>query len=159
MKKLYLGGCPFGAGNIGDDAILSSLVNNFGINDNELTICISAHSNNSDYINEYISKKSRNIIAYKNKSYSKPILGISLNSNRYPIQGIVNHYLNKKKIRNKDLLICGGGTLVTDMPWHMVKVLDIAQSQNVPAILFGVGMAEIKDKSTLHKLTKTLNLL
>ena len=30
MKKIFLGGCPFGDENLGDDAILSSLLNTFG---------------------------------------------------------------------------------------------------------------------------------
>jgi polysaccharide pyruvyl transferase WcaK-like protein len=155
MKKIYLGGCPFGSENIGEDAILSALIDSFSNNNSELTIF--KIRNMGNYISEYVEKKNQNTVMYENNIYAKPILGISLCGRRNPIKSIFNHQLNKKKLLGKDLFVCGGGTLITDLPWHTIKVLEISQKLHVPTILFGVGMAEIKDKSSVKPLKNILN--
>lgn len=158
MKKIFLGGCPFGGENLGDDAILSSLLNTFGSRNDELTIC-KIDYNNNDYINEYVNKKRLNTKIYPNKFYSPPIFGFSINGRRNPIKAFFNYQLDKRQIKSKDLLICGGGTLITDLPWQIIKLVNISQKLNVPIILFGLGMAEIKDHNSIKYLLKTLNQL
>ncbi len=158
MKKIFLGGCPFGDENLGDDAILSSLLNTFGSRKDELTIC-KIDYNNNDYINEYVNKKRLNTKIYPNKFYSPPIFGFSINGRRNPIKAFFNYQLDKRQIKSKDLLICGGGTLITDLPWQIIKLVNISKKLNVPIILFGMGMAEIKDYNSIKFLQKSLNKL
>ena len=155
MKKIYLGGCPFGGENIGDDAILSSLLNNFGGINSELTICKTGE--NCGYLDEYVAKKGLNTKIYRNKFYAPPILGLSINGRRNPIKAYFNNQLDKKHISSSNLLICGGGTLITDLPWQIIKLLAIAKKLGVPGVLFGVGMAEIKDKNSVNHLKSALN--
>ena len=156
MKRIFLGGCPFGDENLGDDAILSSLLNTFGSRNDELTICKIVNKND-DYLDSYINNKKLNTKIYTNKFYSPPIFGFSINSRRNPFKAFFNYQLDKRNIASKDLLICGGGTLITDLPWQIIKLANIANKLNVPTILFGMGMAEIKDNNSIKYLQKTLN--
>jgi polysaccharide pyruvyl transferase WcaK-like protein len=158
MKKIFLGGCPFGDENLGDDAILSSLLNTFGSRKDELTICKIDYINNG-YIDEYVNIKRLNTKIYTNKFYSPPIFGFSINGRRNPIKAFFNYQLDKRQIKSKDLLICGGGTLITDLPWQIIKLINVSKKLNVPTILFGMGMAEIKDYNSIKFLQKTLNQL
>jgi len=158
MKRIFLGGCPFGDENLGDDAILSSLLNTFGSRNDELTICKIANKNEV-YLDSYINKKKLNTKIYTNKFYSPPIFGFSMNSRRNPFKAFFNYQLDERNIASKDLLICGGGTLITDLPWQIIKLANIANKLNVPTILFGIGMAEIKDNNSIKYLQKTLNQL
>ena len=77
MKRIFLGGCPFGDENLGDDAILSSLLNTFGSRNDELTICKIVNKND-DYLDSYINNKKLNTKIYTNKFYSPPIFGFSI---------------------------------------------------------------------------------
>lgn len=157
MKKIFIGGCPFGSENIGDDAIIGSMVNSFEKN-HQLTIAAKS-GKNQDYIEKYLANKSKNLQVFFNEFYSNPIMGMIINSKRTPLMAFFNNQKNKNRLKGNDLFICGGGTLITDMPAHLIKMLMHARRQAIPTVIFGVGMAEIKYKNLTNQLVKELNHL
>jgi polysaccharide pyruvyl transferase WcaK-like protein len=148
MKNIHIGGVYYGLKNVGDEAILESIINYF----QEYDLTVSTY--NDDWVKEkYSFVKTMPIKA----GFRKPILGF------YPISR--NHPLSffeipseKSMYKKADLYICGGATILSDCPWYSLRTVKLALDAGTRVILFGVGMAELKE-SDKEFVRDTCNML
>lgn len=149
MKKTVIGGVYYGLHNIGDEAILFSMINSFFML-SELSVL----SYGSKWINErFPDVKIRQITA----DYGKPKLGLYVVPKK-------NLLINIKKVKDEikfykknDIYICGGATILSDCPWYSLKTVELAGKAGIPVYLWGVGMAEIEDSDAFDYIKKVLN--
>lgn len=150
-KNIHIGGVFYGAHNVGDEAILTSMINSFSGKDN-LSI--------STYDSSYIKKRFPFVLAKEiNNRFSKPFFGLYIPPRKNPIKAFINLKREKAFYSKIDLYICGGATILSDCPWYSLRTIDVALKAGAKTILFGVGMAEIKDKSAIPFIQKICNKL
>ena len=149
-KNILIGGPMYGAHNIGDEAILTSMINSFSGKCNLGVLTF----DNSWLRTNYPDVKTYPIIAY-----SKPKFGLYVSPRKNPVKAFLNLKREKKFYSNVDLYICGGATILSDCPWHSLRTVDIALKAGAKVILFGVGMAELNDKSSIPFIRKVCNKL
>jgi len=150
-KNIHIGGPMYGAHNIGDEAILTSMINSFSGKDN-LSI--------STYNSSYIKKRFPFVLTKKlNRCFTKPFFSLYISPRKNPIKAFINLKREKEFYSKKDLYICGGATILSDCPWYSLRTIDVALKAGARTILFGVGMAEIKDKSAIPFIQKICNKL
>lgn len=150
-KNIHIGGPMYGAHNIGDEAILTSMINSFSEKNN---ISVSTYDNERLKV-KYPFVINRSIY----KCFSKPFFGLYISPRKNSIKAFINLKREKEFYSKKDLYICGGATILSDCPWYSLRTIDVALKAGAKTILFGVGMAEIKDKSAIPFIQKICNKL
>jgi len=150
-KHIHIGGPMYGAHNIGDEAILTSMINSFSGSHN-LSLSTFDGSN--------LKKNYPFVEMIPIVGYSKPKLGLYVPPRKNPVKAFLNLKREMKFYSKVDLYICGGATILSDCPWHSLRTIDIALKARAKAvILFGVGMAEMKDKLAIPFIRKVCNNL
>lgn len=148
MKKIHIGGAQYGLHNIGDEAILLSIINSF----DEFDLSVTSHGSN------WINKLNKRIeIRNYFVDYGKPKFGLFINPKRDIFNNICKLKDDIDFFKTKNIYVCGGGTILSDCPWYSLRTVQLAGSVGVPVYLWGVGMAEVNDKSTQHYIKSVLN--
>ena len=149
MKNIHIGGVYYGQHNIGDEAILLSMIKTFSYGKN-----LSVSTYDSDWIEELFPEVKRHIIPVR---YQKPKYGIFT----VPARNVVKDYFKVKNelnfFRAKDIYICGGATILSDCPWYSLRTVQLAGKSRCDVYLWGVGMAELYDDETLWYIREVLN--
>ena len=146
--KLHIGGVYYGLHNIGDEAILLSMINSFS------RYSISVSSFGSEWAKDVKPDvKLRNIEV----DYVKPKLGLYVDPKKQFIKNYPKIKKEQKFYSEKDFYICGGATILSDCPWYSLRTVEIAGKSGTPVILWGVGMAEINDPDAPHYITEILS--
>lgn len=149
MKNLHVGGVYYGCHNIGDEAILYSIIKNFSDSFN-----VSVSTYGSDWIEDSFPNVERHMIPMR---FQKPKYGIYSLPRRNVCSDIFKIRNELKYLENKDYYICGGATILSDCPWYSLRTVQLANKNKTPVILWGVGMAEVDDKMTLEYIARVLN--
>lgn len=149
-RNILIGGASYGLHNIGDEAILRSIIYSFKDVAN-----LSILTFGSEWVNDLDIKVDRfQVVTF----YDKPILGLTATPRRKIINSIKNSFFpDLTAYKGQNLFICGGGTILSDCPWHALHLVEQAAKCNVPTILWGVGMADVKDSSTLQYIKEVCN--
>lgn len=149
MKKIHIGGVYYGMHNVGDEAILYSMINSFD-KDNK----VSVSSYDSYWIDECFGDVERHLI---NIRYQKPKFGIYTLPRRKALSDFWKVKKEIQYLKSKDAYICGGATILSDCPWYSLRTVQLAEMAYIPSFLWGVGMAEIDDDETLKYISTVLN--
>ncbi len=150
MKNVLIGGVMYGLHNIGDEAILLSILNNFSNSAN-----LSVESWGSQWIHSMFPGV--NVLPIRTM-YTKPWMGLSATPRRKLLSSIRNSYFpDLVNFYDKDLFLCGGGTILSDCPWHSMRLIELAGRSGVPSVLWGIGMAQVQDAATLEYIRKVSN--
>ena len=148
-KNVHIGGVFYGMHNIGDEAILYSMLRQF-----YEKYRISVESYDSKWLlNYYPDVRIRPIII----AYGKPKLGIAMMPRKKIITNTVKQFRNRGFIQKIDGYICGGATILSDCPWHSLKTVEEAGRLGKDVILWGVGMADGVDQVTKQYIRSVLN--
>lgn len=150
MKRVHIGGVFYGQHNIGDEAILLSMINSFHA---EHSLSVSTFD--SEWMNEQYSDVPRRAISVK---YTKPKMGLYIAPRKKIITNYKKNKEEKKFFSGLDAYICGGATILSDCPWYSVRTVQIAGEAGTRVFLWGVGMAEIESKEALLYIKKILNM-
>lgn len=149
MNNIHIGGVYYGQHNIGDEAIVYSMIKTFSSNN-----ILSVSSYGSEWIDELFPNVERHMIPVR---FQKPKYGIYT----VPVRNVIKDYIKVKKeiafYNEKDIYICGGATILSDCPWYSLRTVQLAGKSQNDVYLWGVGMAEINDKKTLHYIKDVLN--
>ncbi|MDU7028128.1 polysaccharide pyruvyl transferase family protein [Robinsoniella peoriensis] len=149
MKKMHIGGVYYGCHNIGDEAILYSMINSF---EDMYEISVST------YDSKWILYEFQNIRLHNiPMRFQKPKWGIYSLPRRNVLKDIFRIYKEINYYKKNDLYICGGATILSDCPWYSLRTVQLAQKAGIPSFLWGVGMAEIYDSETLQYISNVLN--
>lgn len=146
-KNKLIGGVYYGLHNVGDEAILKSMIREFN-DENGLTVL----SYGSDWIrNEFDNVNVRKI----QLSYSKPILGYYASPKKEVFSNIRKLRNEKLFYKNFNTYICGGATILSDCPWYSVRTAQLAGEAGNNVFLWGVGMAD-QDIGTAAQYIKSI---
>lgn len=148
MKKVHISGAYYGLHNIGDEAILQSIL--VGFNDYNLSVS----SFNSSWIYEKFKAVTIDDIKVE---YVKPRMGLFIDPKRKVFTNIIKLIKEIYFYKSKDICICGGGTILSDCPWHALRIAELAGIAGVPVFLWSVGMADGTDHKTKKYIKKILN--
>lgn len=148
MKKLHIGGVYYGQHNIGDEAILLSILKSM------TNFRLSVSTYGSEWIDEIFNDVERRTIELE---YSKPKMGLFIDPKKRIFKNLMLISNEIKYLKTKDMYLCGGATILSDCPWYSLRTVQVANFSGVPAVLWGVGMAEIKDGDTIEYIKKILN--
>ena len=151
-KNILIGGVFYGHHNIGDEAILKSMLNSFSNQYN-----VSVMTDGSEWVNKFFPDVKK--IKIKDR-FEKPKYGIPYS--RKPVSSLPSKIIKTlfpdlSIYKNMDAYICGGATILSDCPWYSIRTIQLAERSHVPVYLWGVGMAEVKDKETLNYIASILN--
>lgn len=151
MKNILVAGVYYGHHNIGDEAILEGIVQNFSSHTN-----ITAYSEGSSYLLKRFPLLKIKNIPY---TFTKPRWGFPYKPRKRP--WIVYSELQRIKsdLESTDLAIVGGATILSDCPWYSLGLAKHIKNQGIPTILFGVGMADLTDRVTLNFICDVCNML
>lgn len=145
MKKVLIDGVAYGLHNIGDEAILQGMLDSFAG-----TYDVSVSTYGSEWIDEEYPTVKR-IPVYT--MYDKAKLGLTAVPRRKLLASIKNTFFpDLSRFSGVDLMLCGGGTILSDCPWHSLHMVELATKCDVPAVLWGVGMAEVFDAETRERI-------
>ncbi|GEM_PF-1801201 len=149
MKKTLVGGVYYGLHNIGDEAILSSIINAFR-HDTEMTVMTQDPT--------WVRGKFPEVNCREIKlHYTKPKMGLYVD----PRKKVFSNYMRVRKeiefYSGFDYYLCGGATILSDCPWYSLRTVELADKAKVPTILWGVGMAEVTDNDTRKYIMSVLN--
>lgn len=149
-KRILVGGAVYGLHNIGDEAILKSIIESFQSEAN-----ISVMTFGSEWIkNQYPDVERLPITSV----YDKPKLGLTAVPRKKVFSSFKNTFFpNLRSFKNEDLFLCGGATILSDCPWFSLHLIEQANKCAVPSVLWGVGMATVKDEDTLEYIRKICN--
>ena len=150
QKRVHIGGVFYGMHNIGDEAILYSMVREFG-----KTYRISVSSYDSEWLLNYFPETELKSI---HAVYAKPKLGLSVVPRRNIISNRKKVMADREILCSADGYICGGATILSDCPWHSLKTVEHAGRLGKRVILWGVGMADGTDQDTDNYIRKILNM-
>ena len=118
--RVLIGGPPYGCKNIGDEAILSSIIYSLR------------------KIEKGIGKKINITVLTADLKNTEKRFGVSTTE----AHGKFN--LMREIIRT-DVLICGGATILSDCPRYALKLVKYAHLMGKKVIIYGVGMNSIND--------------
>lgn len=149
QRKIHIGGAFYGMHNVGDEAVLYSIIREFS-----KTYQISTSSYDSKWLLNYFPNIVINPI---NATYTKPKMGISVFPRKQMISNVKKIIDDWKLFSSIDDYICGGGTILSDCPWHALKTVEMAGRLEKNIILWGVGMADNTDYNTRLYIKKVLN--
>lgn len=149
-RKVIIAGPPYGMHNIGDEAILESIVQQFSASAEITVMTYGSEWLESAY--PFVEKLPIPTM------YCKPFLGLTASPRKKIFSSIKNSFFpNLSHFANKDLFLCGGATILSDCPWHVLKLVQQASHQGVPSVFWAVGMAEVKDAETRSEIVKVCN--
>ncbi len=150
MESVLVGGPSYGLHNIGDEAILECILNSLCAN-----VRTSVLTFGSEWLQDSHPDVKRILL---HRFYAKPIFGLTATPRRKIFSAVKESYFPDLSIYDGcDLFICGGGTLLSDCPWHALHFVELAKKANVPVILWAVGMSEVRNAATIKKIAKTCN--
>lgn len=149
MKRVHIGGVFYGCHNIGDEAILFSMLKYFTKMYN-----ISVSTYGSEWIKSEFSTVT---IKHINIVYQKPKLGLTGTPRKCIIKNFKLNRIEHNYFHNMDGYICGGATILSDCPWHSLKTVEVAGKAGCHTILWGVGMADGLDNDAKNYIKKILN--
>lgn len=149
QRKIHIGGAFYGMHNVGDEAVLYCMIQEFS---KRYQISISSYD--SRWLLNYFPDIIINPI---NATYTKPKLGISVFPRKHVISNIRKIIDDRKIFDSTDGYICGGGTILSDCPWHSLKTVENAGRLGKNTILWGVGMADNIDHDTRLYIKEMLN--
>lgn len=149
-KKVLIGGVIYGRHNIGDEAILESMIRSF-----RATVDLTVMSCDSMWVQEKFPDVIRKDIPVL---YGKPKLGLYA----YPRKKLFSAFKNTffpdlKPFKEYDVMLCGGGTILSDSAWHSLHSIEVAKKAGLPTIMWAVGMAEVRDASTRKYIERVCN--
>lgn len=131
-KEILISGY-YGFKNSGDDALLSAIIND---------------------ISKY--KESPNIVVLsKNPAETQKLYRVK-SINRFNIPSIIRH------MRNAEMLISGGGTLMQDGTstkslWYYLKIINMALKRNMKVMLYSNGIGPLNHERSREMTRNTLN--
>jgi len=148
--KMLVGGASYGLHNIGDEAILESIIESF-IDIMDIDII--------SFGSEWVDTKFPCVKRHKLRTiYTKPKLGLIASPRRKIFSAIRESFFpDMTPYTGKHLFLCGGGTLLSDCPWQALHMIELAAKRGTPSVIWGAGMAEIMDNETIVFLRQTLN--
>lgn len=149
MTKIHIGGVYYGCHNIGDEAILLSMINSFKNNN-----IVSVSTYDSDWIDCMFPDVERHIIPMR---FQKPKYGIYSLPRRNVLKDLGKIHNEIMYLKSKDVYLCGGATILSDCPWYSLRTVQLAAKAGIASYLWGVGMAELDDKDTLAYIRRVLN--
>lgn len=142
-KAILIGGDLFGYGNIGDEAILESDILLF-----EKDAEIMVFTNDDTWLRE----------EYPNVY---PIVTKDIIESPYTLKGILGNIkkicINGKYYKKADLFLLGGGTSMSDFPWHSLGQVFIASMFGLPSVIWGVGYVKTSSKRAEKFIKRVLN--
>lgn len=142
-KTILIGGDLFGYGNIGDEAILESDILLF-----ERDADIMVFTNDDRWLREEYPD------VY-------PIVTKDIIESPYTIKGILGNIkkicINRKYYKKADLFLLGGGTSMSDFPWHSLGQVSIASMLGLPSIIWGAGYVKVTSKRAERFIKSVLN--
>lgn len=152
MNNILIGGVFYGLHNIGDEAILQSMIRSLSVY-NRVYYLTYGSEWAKDMFPQAVSKKIDTV-------YAKPKLGIIYT--RKPIFNLPKamfktFFPDLSNYRGMDLYVCGGATILSDCPWYSLRSVLIAKKAGVPSVLWGVGMAVVNESKTLKFIKKVCN--
>ena len=148
MKKIHIGGVYYGLHNIGDEAILQSIIDSF----NEFQMSVSS------FDSSWIKYNYRNIELNPIRvDYVKPKLGLFIDPKKRIITNSIKLLREFNFYKSKDFYICGGATILSDCPWFSLKTVEIAGLSGTPVVLWAVGIADGLDNDAKRYIKKVLN--
>lgn len=154
MKKILVGGVFYGLHNIGDEAILQAIIENFSGDDIEVHY--------KTYGSEWaVAKYTSAVRENFGPVFVRPKFGLFY-ANRKSIKNLPSVIFRTispdvKDYKGYDLYVCGGATILSDCPWYSLRTVLMAKKAGVPSILWGVGMAEVYDDDTLQFIRTVCN--
>lgn len=148
-KRLLIGGPVYGLHNIGDEALLLSILRTF--KNYQLRLL--------SYDSNWLKEEFPSIEIIKIPTmYTKPKFHLTATPRKQIFHSIRwTFFPDLTLFDNVDCFICGGGTILSECPWHVLHLIELAKKKNVPTILWGVGMATISDETTKEYLRDVLN--
>ena len=151
MKNILVGGVYYGCHNIGDDAILQAILDKFSVYGN-----IQAYTDGSDFLKDTFNNVRFAKIPHV---FGRPILGYRYTPRTNPLKVLSELSRIKSDVKETDLAIIGGGTILSDCPWYSLGLARYIKALGIPTILFGAGMAELGDNGGKDFICKTLNTM
>ena len=148
-KSIHIGGVFYGLHNIGDEGILYSMIQTF-----HEKYQVSVSSYDSEWISNYFSNVE---IRPVDIVYDRPKMGLRSLPRRKIIDNMIKNKDYQKYIKTKDAFICGGATILSDCPWHSLRMAELAGRSGIPVYFWGVGMAEVGDTDTTEYIRFVLN--
>lgn len=149
MKNIHIGGVYYGRHNIGDEAILYSMIKSF-----EPSFNISVSTYESNWIKKDFPQVERRHIELQ---YVKPQMGLFITPRKKIITNISKLNREIKFLKTKDAYICGGATILSDCPWYSLRTVQVAGKAGLPVYLWGVGMTSISNSEMAKYIIEVLN--
>ena len=148
MKKVLIGGAVYGMKNIGDEGLLRGILNDTkGFQQEVMTKASSWLAAEYPSVNQYVWRY----------FYIKPKFGCYTGERR-KLRTWINHFFPDMSLYERnDVFLCGGGTLFSACPWNGYRISMLAKKAHKPTIIWGVGMCNETDKSTIDLLEKWCN--
>lgn len=142
--KILVGGDLYGYHNVGDEAILESIILNFQ-KEAELSVLT-----NEDY---WITKDYTDVNVHITSD-------IYENSYLYP-RGIIGNvkkaFCNRAQYKNVDYFCMGGATSMSDFPYHALGEIQVAAAYGVKSFIWGAGIVPVDDEHTRKYIRKVCN--
>lgn len=142
-KTILIGGDLFGYGNIGDEAILESDILLF-----EKDVEIMVFTNDDTWLKE----------EYPNVC---PVVTKDIIESPYTIKGILGNIkkicINRRYYKKADLFLLGGGTSMSDFPWHSLGQVCIASMLGIPSVIWGAGYVKVSSRRAERFVKRVLN--
>jgi len=149
LKSIHIGGVYYGLHNVGDEAILYSMVNNFS-----KKYKVSVSSYDSSWIHKnFTSVEIRNI----NLSFDRPKYLICSTPRRKIISNTIKIFKEIEFLKTKNAYICGGATILSDCPWYSLRTVELAGKAHIPVFLWGVGITDDLEEETASYVKKICN--
>lgn len=148
MKRVLVGGAIYGCHNIGDDGLLRGI-----LKDLENCECGVITKQSKWMEEEYPEVKQFEWL----NIYRKPRLGCYIGGMRKLSTWKENFFPDMTAYRWSDVLICGGGTIFSACPWNAFRLTTFEKRLHKPTIIWGAGMCDETDSSTIRLIRKWCN--
>lgn len=147
MVKIFISGY-YGLNNIGDEAILSGMIN-----------CLNAHFYEPEY---YVLTNNANVTYTLHKVHTVE-QSLKKGNTTFLKNIVIKNEIGNilKQIRNCDIFILGGGSLLQDLKAHYLPILlsqiKIAQKLRKKTVIYGIGAGPIDTKLGKYLCRSILN--
>jgi polysaccharide pyruvyl transferase WcaK-like protein len=142
--RISILGTPYGAHNIGDEAILEGITGFLKEDSLDLAAGVFEH-----YTCNRLGISDLPFIWCH-----RPRLGMWWRPLKKPLLGLCNRKNVNRLVSESDVLVVGGGTILSDMPWHALRYVLLAKAMGKPVSIFGAGICPIKDRETRRFVVK-----